>query len=282
MSTLDPKLDRVAVVSGAGTGIGRAIAVKFGELGWRVAVGGRRAELLEETAALVKEAGGTPFAHPLDVTDPVSVERFFGAAEEALGPVSVLINNAALARTGALESLSPEEISAPITTKLIGALYMSRQAILSMRREGVGGDLLFMTSTSAELPWPHYAAYAAASAGAEQAARTLRLELEGSGIRVNLLRCGNVKETDFATKDIGTEQMSTANRVWFRRGLLSHAGLMTPGVVAEAVAAAVTLPMSFQYEFLALAATPPAEPLPTTYEEFIQGMIRHHMPDMPH
>jgi len=59
-----------------------------------------------------------------------------------------------------------------------------------------------MTSTSAELPWPHYAAYAAASAGAEQAARNPAPELEGSGIRVNLLRCGNVKETDFATKDI--------------------------------------------------------------------------------
>src|SRR5215510_4289851 len=95
--------ERVAVVTGAGTGIGQAIAAKFGSLGWKVAVGGRRVELLEETTALVDSAGGRGLAHALDVTDPESVEEFFAAVERELGPVGVVINNAAMARYGPLD-----------------------------------------------------------------------------------------------------------------------------------------------------------------------------------
>jgi NADP-dependent 3-hydroxy acid dehydrogenase YdfG len=278
VSALNPENERVAVVSGAGTGIGQAIAVKFGSLGWRVAIGGRRVDRLEQTASLVKKAGGTPFAHSLDVTDPGSVEEFFSNAEKQLGPVSVLINNAATALSGALESATPEDVNAEISTKLTGSLYMSQQGIQSMRREGAGGDILFITSTSAVEPWPHYVAYAAANAGVEQAARSLRLELEGSGIRVNVLRCGNTKDTDFATRELGTEKMMASNRLWFRHALVRHTGLMTPDLIADAVAAAVTLPASVQYETLVLAPSAPAEELPTDFEGFIEGMIHRHMP----
>ena len=79
MSAIDPTRDRIAVISGAGTGLGRAIAAKFGALGWRVAIGGRRVDRLAETTELVEKAGGTCFAHALDVTDPDSVEPFFAA-----------------------------------------------------------------------------------------------------------------------------------------------------------------------------------------------------------
>jgi len=71
---------RAVAISGAGTGIGQATAVKFGELGWRVAVGGRRVEKLAETRERVEKAGGTCLAHELDVADGGSVDRFFGAA----------------------------------------------------------------------------------------------------------------------------------------------------------------------------------------------------------
>jgi NADP-dependent 3-hydroxy acid dehydrogenase YdfG len=278
VSVLNPENERVAVVSGAGSGIGQAIAVKFGTLGWRVAIGGRRLDRLEQTASLVAEAGGTPFAQSLDVTDPDSVEEFFTNAEKQLGPVSVLINNAASALSSPLEAASPEQINIEVSTKLTGSLYMARQGIQSMRREGAGGDILFITSTSAVEPWPHYVAYSAANAGVEQAARGLRLELEGSGIRVNVLRCGNTKDTDFATRELGSEQMMAANRLWFRHALLRHTGLMTPDMIADAVAAAVTLPSSVQYETLVVAPSAPAEELPTDFDGFIEGMIRRHMP----
>jgi NAD(P)-dependent dehydrogenase (short-subunit alcohol dehydrogenase family) len=275
MSELDPKLDRVAVVTGAGTGIGRAIASKFGALRWRVAIGGRRVDRLAETATLVEQAGGRCFAHPLDVTDPESAERFFARAEEELGKVTVVINNAGMASCGSLEESSPAEINAEIATKLTGSLYMARWGIQSMRAGGVGGDILFITSRSAVEPWPFHLPYAAANAGLEHAARILRLELEGTGIRVNVLRCGETAGTEFAIRELGQERMARAHDVWFRRGLLRHGGLMTPEMVADAVVTAVTLPLTYQYEVMAVGPTAPIGDLPVTYEDLITSLMRH-------
>jgi len=277
MSEVDSKDARVAVVTGAGTGIGQAIAAKFGSLGWRVAVGGRRAELLADTVTLVDDAGGTGLAHALDVTDPASVEQFFEATEAELGPVSVVINNAAMARYGPLDEFAPDEIYAEVATKLLGSLYMARRGIQTMRRSN-HGDILFITSLAAVQPWPFHLPYAAANAGVEQAARSLRLELEGSGIRVTMLRCGETGGTDFATKELESGRMGDVTEYWFRRGLLRHAGLMTPDMVADAVAAAVTLPAGYQYESFAVIPTAPVGELPRTFDEFGAAMIEAHMP----
>jgi NAD(P)-dependent dehydrogenase (short-subunit alcohol dehydrogenase family) len=272
MSDSDPGQDRVAVISGAGTGIGQAIASKFGALGWRVAVGGRRVELLAETASLVEEAGGRCLTNALDVTDPESVERFFAAAEAEFGTVTVVINNAATARYGPLDDFAPAEIEAEIATKLVGSLYMARRAIQSLRREQRGGDILFVTSSAAVQPWPFHLPYAAANAGVEHAARTLRLELEGTGIRVTMLRCGETIGTDFATRELASGRLFDVSEYWFRRGLLRHAGAMTPDMVADAVAAAVTLPPGYQYETVAVIPTAPVGALPTTFQEFGEAM----------
>ena len=276
MADFDPAGERVAVISGAGTGIGRAIAESFGARGWRVAVGGRRVELLAETVALVDAAGGTGLALPLDVTDARSVEAFFAAAEAELGPVSVVINNAATARYGPLDDFSPDEIEAEVATKLLGSLYMARSGIRSMRPHA-RGDILCITSLAAVQPWPFHLPYAAANAGVEQAVRSLRLELEGSGIRVTMLRCGDTLGTDFATKELESGRMGEVMDVWFRRGLLRHAGAMNPHMVADAVLHAVTLPAGYQYESVAVVPTAPVGPLPTTFAEYGEQMMRAHM-----
>ena len=126
-------------------------------------------------------------------------------------------------------------------------------------------------------PWPFHLPYAAANAGVEQAARSLRLELEGTGIRVTMLRCGETGGTDFATRELASGRMTDASEYWFRRGLLRHAGLMTPGMVADAVAAAVTLPPEYQYESFAVIPTAPVGDLPRTFEEFGAAMIEAHL-----
>jgi NAD(P)-dependent dehydrogenase (short-subunit alcohol dehydrogenase family) len=277
MTEFDPSADRVAVVSGAGTGIGLEIAAKFGALRWRVAVGGRRVELLADTASRVEAAGGTCLHHPLDVTDPGSVDRFFAAAEAELGPVSVVVNNAAMARYGPLDDFAPAEIEAEVATKLLGSLYMARRGIQGMRPQAAG-DILFITSLAAVQPWPFHLPYAAANAGVEQAARSLRLELEGSGIRVTMLRCGETLGTEFGTRETATGRLGTASEFWFRRGLLRHTGLMTPDMVADAVVAAVTLPVGYQYESVAVIPTAPVGDAPRTYEEFGAAMMQAHMP----
>ena len=84
----------VAVVTGASSGIGAATALELGRQGWRVGLGARRVDRLEEVAKQIETEGGEAFSHRLDVTDPDSVDAFCGAVEAGLGPVDVLINNA--------------------------------------------------------------------------------------------------------------------------------------------------------------------------------------------
>ena len=263
---LDREHDRVVAVTGAGTGIGQAIAERCGAHGWRVAVGGRRADKLEETATLVEQAGGRAFAHELDVTDGDSVEQFFTAVEARFGTVTAVVNNAATARYGPLDDFSPGEIAVEIATKLTGALFMARRSIQAMRADGRGGDILFVASLAAATPWPFHLPYAAANAGVEQAARTLRLELEGTGIRVTTLRCGETMGTDFATRELENGRALDANEQWFRMNLLRHTGLMVPSDVADAVATAITLPGGHQCGFLEVTPTAPIGALPPTYE----------------
>ena len=268
MTNPDVARPRVVAISGAGTGIGQATARKFGEQGWQVVVGGRRVERLTETASLVEHADGVCLVHELDVTDAESVERFFGAAEDRFGTVTAVINNAATARYGPLDDFSPAEIEVEVATKLIGALYMARRGIQALRRDGGGGDILFVTSLAAVQPWPFHLPYAAANAGVEQAARTLRLELEGSGIRVNVLRCGETVGTDFSTREQENGRALAMNEFWFRRGLLRHTGFMTPDMVADAIFTAVSLPATHQYEIMSVIPTAPIGDVPTSYEEW--------------
>jgi NADP-dependent 3-hydroxy acid dehydrogenase YdfG len=265
--TDDPR-PRVVAVSGAGTGIGQAVAVAFAAQGCAVAVGGRRVDRLTETTSRVEQGGGACLAHELDVTDAESVDGFFAAAEQRFGTVDVVVNNAATARYGPVDDFAPEEIAAEIATKLTGSLYMARRAIQGMRRDGIGGDIVFVTSLAAVTPWPFHLPYAAASAGVEHAARTLRLELEGTGIRVNVLRCGETIGTEFATREREKGRLAAANELWWRRGLLRHAGFMTPDMVADAIVAMVTLPSTHQYEITAVIPTAPVGDLPATYEEW--------------
>ena len=114
---------RTAVVTGASSGIGQAIAVALGGLGWRVAVGARRVDKLAETAEQISAAGGVPFARELDVTDPVSVDDFFAATEAALGPVDVLVNNAGIAWPGALHDVDDDIHRRVIETNLLGPIF---------------------------------------------------------------------------------------------------------------------------------------------------------------
>lgn len=276
---LDPQRDRVIAITGAGTGIGQATAAKFGARGWRVAVGGRRVDKLAETATLVEAAGGRCFPHELDVTDGDSVEAFFTDVEATFGTVTAVVNNAATARYGPLDDFSPAEIAVEIATKLTGALLMARRGIQAMRRDGDGGDILFVASLAAATPWPFHLPYAAANAGVEQAARTLRLELEGTGIRITTLRCGETLGTDFATRELENGRAFDANERWFRMNLLRHTGLMVPDNVADAVVAAITLPRGHQYGFLEVTPTAPVGPLPPTFEEWGAALAQQFDPE---
>jgi NADP-dependent 3-hydroxy acid dehydrogenase YdfG len=231
---------RTAVVTGASSGIGRATAIALGALGWRVAVGARRLERLEETAGDVKAAGGDAFVHPLDVTEPGSIDTFFDATELALGPVDVLVNNAGMSTPGPLYRLAVDALRREVETNLLGPMLTSRRVIASLVDRHAPGDLVFISSDAARNARPRMGTYSATKAGVELLARSLAMELEGSGIRSTTVRVGpTLSEFGFAWPMGELEELM---QYWPRFGLQRHAGVLQPDAVARAVVMVVTSP----------------------------------------
>jgi NADP-dependent 3-hydroxy acid dehydrogenase YdfG len=230
---------RVVYVTGASSGIGRAVAEDLAGLGWRVALGARRQDRLEEVAAAVAAAGGEPFSCLLDVTDPASIAAFFSAAEATLGPVDVLVNNAGVATPGWLHAVASEALTREVTTNLLGAILATRLAVASMR-ERARGDVVFITSDATRHPRPRMATYTATKAGLEAFAHALAMEFEGTGLRATTVRVGpTLTEFGFGWP---ADELDDLMTYWPRFGLQRHPGLLDASTVARAVRTAVTAP----------------------------------------
>lgn len=230
---------RTAAVTGASSGIGRAIAVALGRLGWNVALGARRAEPLATTADLVRIEGGRAFAHALDVTDAASVEAFFSAIEAELGTVDALVNNAGIAVPGLLVDADPEELTREVGTNLLGPLLCTRRVIPRMTAIG-RGDIVFISSDTARQPRPGMIGYSATKAALETVARVVDMETEGSGIRTTVVRVGPTL-TDFAGEwEPGSFEHLV--ELWPRFGIQRHFNTMEPADIATVVVHALTAP----------------------------------------
>lgn len=237
---------RIAVVTGASSGIGRAIAVAFGQLGWSVAIGARRLDRLDEAADAVRGVGGTPFVHELDVSDNDSIVAFMAAAEDALGPIEVLVNNAGVSTPGWLHDIEPDALAREITTNLLGPVLTSRLAVMSMRAHGIRGDIVFVTSDAARFPRPRMATYSATKAGLEAFAHSLAFELEGTGVRCITMRVGpTMSEFGFGWP---METVEDLLAYWPRFGLQRHAGILEPEDIARAVVLAVSAPRGVLFD----------------------------------
>ena len=163
---------RIAAVSGGSSGIGRAVAEAFGALGWQVALGARGEARLGPAADAVTERGGRGLALSLDVGDPDQVASFFDQAEAALGPVDVVVNCAAHARPGALHELSPKQVRAEVESGLLGSLLFAREGIRRLRERSGEGDVVFVSSTSAVVPWPLLASWPSTTTSAPSLKRS--------------------------------------------------------------------------------------------------------------
>ncbi len=197
---MSERTPRTAIVTGASSGIGAAIAHALGALGWSVAIGARRADKLDRRRARGRERpAAAPSALALDLADAASIDAFFDAAERALGPADVLVNNAGICVPGLLHEVSAGGVPARDRDQpgRSGAARAShdRVAARARRRAAISSSSRPRTSS---VPRPFQPGYTASKWGLEGLARTLRLELDGTGIRSTIVRPGPTFPTDFA------------------------------------------------------------------------------------
>ncbi|WP_285693750.1 SDR family oxidoreductase [Actinomadura sp. NBRC 104412] len=242
---------RVAVVTGAGSGIGAAVARGLLEHGWLVALAGRRAAALRETAEAAGRSGvpeGRALVVPADVTSPESVAALFGAVRGTWGRLDLLVNNAGVFGTAApVDELSPEQWRTVIDTNLTGSFLCAREAFAMMRaQDPQGGRIINNGSLAAHTPRPLSAAYTASKHAVT--GLTKSLSLDGRPYRI---ACGQI--------DIGNA--ATDMTSGFGRGALQADGSVRPeptmdvSAVVDAVLYMAGLPLEANVQSLTVLAT---------------------------
>ncbi len=255
MPRFDPHPERrAAVVTGASSGIGRATAEALAAAGHPVVLGARRVDLCEEAAAGIRERGGEAVALPLDVSEADTVAAFATAAEAALGPIEVVVSNAGDVRLmhGADD---PAEFARQVGVNLLGAqrvVHHLAPGLVDRKR----GDVVFITSEVALVPRPMMAAYVASKSGLEGLALAMAMELEGSGVRVGMVRPGPTRTGQGA--DWPQDEVDAALAEWKHWGLARHAGYLRPQDVAAAVVAMVSVPRGSRFAVIEIQPEAPA------------------------
>jgi len=188
--------NKAAFITGGGTGIGRACALLFAREGAKVAVAARRREKLEATAQEIIADGHEAIALECDVTKSDSVDAALRAAEERLGFLNVIVNNAGLVHVGSAEETNEEQWNAVLAANLTGTFLVSRAAIPMLRR-AKGGSIINIGSYLGIVGIQHRAAYCAAKGGVSLLTKAMALDHARDRIRVNCIAPALV-ETEMA------------------------------------------------------------------------------------
>jgi 3-oxoacyl-[acyl-carrier protein] reductase len=193
--------DRVAVVTGAANGLGRAIAMRLAEEGARIVGGDVDAAGLDETVAAVTARGGAALAVAGDLTEPGPAQRLIDAAMERFGRVDILVNDVGGSRNARIWEMDPETWDFVLRLNLRSAFLCTRAAVPHMMRQRYGKIVCLSSGAREGTPWTAYysggAAYSAAKAGIHGFIRDVALELAGHGINVNAVAPGPIDTERF-------------------------------------------------------------------------------------
>jgi NAD(P)-dependent dehydrogenase (short-subunit alcohol dehydrogenase family) len=239
---------KIALVTGAGSGIGRSVSLALHQAGYSIVLAGRRQSKLDETAAMAGPPQGRMVVVPADVSDPASVRTLFARVKELFGRLDVLFNNAGVGAPGIpLEDLSYEQWSAVVGTNLTGAFLCAQEAIKLMKAQDPrGGRIINNGSISAHTPRPNSAPYTATKHA--MTGLTKCISLDG---RKYDIACGQI--------DIGNAATEMTQRM--AKGVPQADGTRMPEAqmearhVAEAVLYMANLPLDANVQFMTIMAT---------------------------
>jgi len=239
---------RVALVTGAGSGVGRACALALARAGFTTVVTGRRKAALDETVTRIEAAGGKGLALAADVSDPQSVAALFAGIRKSFGRLDVLFNNAGVGAPGInLEDLSYDQWKAVVDTNLTGPFLCTQEAFRIMKdQKPMGGRIINNGSISAHVPRPNSAPYTATKHAITGLTRSTSLD----GRKYNIA-CGQI--------DIGNAGTEMTARM--KDGVPQPDGTMKPEPtfnvdhVGEAVVQMASLPLDTNIQFITIMAS---------------------------
>lgn len=243
-----PDVKKVAIVTGAGSGIGKCTVLALAREGYAVVLAGRRVELLEQTAQEAKALGAQTLVAPTDVGDPSSVKNLFSKTVDTFGRLDLLFNNAGVgAPSILLEDLTYEQWQTVVNTNLTGSFLCTQEAFKIMKSQTPqGGRIVNNGSVSAHVPRPNSAPYASTKHGITGLTKAASLD----GRKYNIA-CGQI--------DIGnarTERSSAPKRNLLQpNGEMALEATMDPENVAKAVVYMASLSLDANVQFMTVMAT---------------------------
>jgi NAD(P)-dependent dehydrogenase (short-subunit alcohol dehydrogenase family) len=239
---------KVAIVTGAGSGIGKAVALALLEEGYHVALAGRRKERLEEAVAEARPAADRALVVPTDVSDPQSVRALFARTKEAFGRLDLLFNNAGTNAPGIpLEELSYEQWKAVVDTNLTGLFLCTQEAFKLMKSQDPrGGRIINNGSISAHTPRPNSAPYTATKHAVTGLTKCASLDGRKYDIACGQIDIGNALTEMAARMAKGVPQAD---------GSVKVEPLMDVAHVASAVVYMASLPLDANVQFMTVMAT---------------------------
>lgn len=239
---------KIALVTGAGSGIGRAVSLALHSAGFDVVLAGRREAQLHETASMASPAGPRMLAVPTDITRPDAVRSLFAAIRNEFGRLDVLFNNAgANAPAIPMEEITWEQWSAVLAVNLSGAFLCAQEAIRLMKEQSPrGGRIINNGSISAQVPRPHSAPYTATKHAITGLTKSISLDGRAYDIACGQIDIGNAATAMTERMTAGVLQADGTMKVEPRIDL-SH--------VADAVLYMANLPLAVNVQFLTVMAT---------------------------
>jgi len=238
---------RVAIVTGAGSGVGRAVSLALLREGYHVALAGRREDALKETIAEAGADGERTLAVPTDVGDPDAVRNLFAKTVEAFGRLDVLFNNAGTGARGLLEDLTDEQWQRVVATNLNGPYYCTREAFKVMKDQNPrGGRIINNGSVSAHTPRPNSAPYTSTKHAITGLTRSTALDGRKYDIACGQIDIGNALTPMAAHMTEGVLQPN---------GVMEVEPVFDVEHVAQAVVHMASLPLDTNVLFLTIMAT---------------------------